>query len=89
MISRCLLLVGGAALMLVAVAGVVAWATGFSALKEGLLDGIPFFFNRAGGQIQIPGRIVGLAAVFAPLLGAVGGVWLFRLALENDNDRGN
>ena len=84
MFSRCLLILGGAALLLVAIGGLVAWATGFTFLEQGLLDGVPFFFNKGGRQIQVSGRIVGLVAIIVPVLGAVGGIWLLRVAFERE-----
>lgn len=89
MFSRIVLIAGGVTLLLVGVAGLVVWATGFAFLKEALLDGVPFFFDRGGGQVQVPGRVVGAVAVVVPLLGAVGGFWLLRLALQRDNEQNN
>ena len=89
MFSRTLLIASGVALLLLGVAGLVVWVTGFAFLKEALLDGVPFFFDRGGGQVQVPGRVVGAVAVMVPLLGAVGGFWLLRLAFERDNEQRN
>jgi hypothetical protein len=82
-------MLGGVALLLVAIAGLVAWVTGFTFLKEGLLDGVPFFFDRGGRQIQISGRVVGVVAMVVPLLGAAGGFWLLRSAFGRDNEQSN
>ena len=89
MFSRDLLIVSGVPLLLVGVAAIVHWVTDFTALKDGLLDGVPFFFDRGGHQVQISGRVVGVIPVGVPLLGAVGGWWLLRSAFEKDNEPRN
>jgi len=89
MLSRILFIVGGVMLLLVGGAGLVLWVTGFTFLKEALLDGVPFLFDTSSRQVQIPGRAIGAAALVVPVLGAVGGTWLLRAAFERDNGRSN
>jgi hypothetical protein len=89
MISRCLFIIFGVGLLLVAGAGVVAWVTGFTALQQALLYGVPWIvaMSSTGTPIRIPGRVIGLISIVVPLLGMLGGFWLLRLAFERDDEK--
>jgi hypothetical protein len=84
MLSRFTFLLGAMAMFGLAIAGVVTWASGFVFLKEALLEGVPYFFGTNGSQIRVPGRLLGTLAVIVPVIGAVGGIWLLRLAFERE-----
>jgi len=89
MLSRCLFIICGAALLLVAVAGIVAWVTGFNYLQQSLVDNVSWHvaMSRTGTSIEIPGRVVALIAILVPLLGLLGGFWLLRVATEKDDNQ--
>jgi len=89
MISRCLFIICGAALLLVALAGIVAWVTGFTPLQQALLDGELWHVSMSStsATIDIPGRVVAVIAIVVPLLGLLSGFWLLRLAFERDDNQ--
>lgn len=89
MATRCLLMIGGVALLLLTACCLVVWAVGFTSLKEALLDGVPVFLQSGEDQIRVPGRVIGLISVILPLAAVFGGVWLIRLALARETERKN
>jgi hypothetical protein len=75
---RTISILGGSALLLVAIGGAVCWVTGFGMLSEMLIDGVPMFFEHGGGQTEISGRLVGALMLIVPLACAICSAWLFH-----------
>lgn len=84
MLSRFAFLLGAMAMFGLSIAGVLTWASGSAFLKEALVEGNPYFFGTSDSQIRVPGRLLGTFAVIVPVFGAVGGIWLLRLAFERE-----
>ncbi len=78
---------GGSVLLLLAVGGVICWVTGFEMLREILVDGVPVFLDRGGGQTQVPGRLSGALALIVPVACAIAGGWLLRAALHKEEEK--
>jgi hypothetical protein len=85
MYSKLFLVSGGVLLLLIAAAGALCWAMGFAFWSKLLMHGGTVFFDRSS-KIPLPGRLLGIVVLIAPLICFVCGVWLVRSAFEKDDD---
>jgi len=75
-------IITGIILLIVTAGSGVCWAMGFEMLQAMLVDGAPLFFEHAGDQIQIPGRLIGALMLIIPITCLITGVWLIKSGID-------